>query len=141
MKKTCHQNPARPATRKPRCSSALSTAIFLIVSFSGCEQVLAKTYTVTAYCACKVCCGPNAKGITASGHHIRLKDRFVAADRSIPFGTKIIVPGYNHGRPVPVLDRGTKIKGDRLDVFFDSHSEAKKWGVRTVRVRVLSYKF
>ena len=112
----------------------------LALSFFCCEQALAKTYTVTAFCQCKKCCGPNARGITASGHKIRHGDRFVAADRSIPFNTMIVVPGYNHGRPVPVLDRGSKIKGNRLDVYFDNHSAAKKWGVKKLNIRIEKWK-
>jgi len=84
----------------------------------------------TAYCPCKICCGPKACGVTASGHKIRPGDKFVAADKSIPFGTLITVPGYNNGKPVPVLDRGGAIKGDHYDVFFPTHKEALKWGVR-----------
>ena len=90
---------------------------------------------VTAYCPCTECCGPNARGITASGRPVSANGgRFVAADRSIPFGTMLLVPGYNDGRPVEVLDRGGAIKGDHLDVFFPTHEEAKRWGVRRLAV-------
>src|SRR5687768_8021204 len=62
---------------------------------------------VTAYCACKKCCGPKARGITASGKRVTHNDgKFVAADTTIlPFNTKIIIPGYASNRPVEVLDR------------------------------------
>lgn len=106
-------------------------------------------YTVTAYCPCKVCCGRYADGITASGHKILPGDCFVAAPPEIPFGTWLIVPGYNDGWPVKVLDRGGVIKGKNLDVFFgvdpDSsrtctpHERALEWGRQTLRITKLNY--
>ena len=94
---------------------------------------------VTAYCPCKKCCGPKAQGITASGRHVSHNDgRFVAADtRILPFHTKLVIPGYAAGEPVPVLDRGGAIKGKKLDVFFDSHQTALQWGRRKVQVTVI----
>lgn len=98
----------------------------------------------TAYCPCKRCCGVwaekglNSKGerITASGHIIQPGDRFVAAPCEIPFGTMLRVPGYNDGRPVPVLDRGRLITGNHIDVFFNSHGDALKWGVQRLEVEI-----
>jgi 3D (Asp-Asp-Asp) domain-containing protein len=91
---------------------------------------------VTAYCWCKKCCGKHSDGITASGHRIRIGDTFVAADKKYSFGTEMIVPGYNDSKPVKVLDRGRVIKGDRLDVFFNSHRRAKLWGVKYLPVKI-----
>lgn len=92
---------------------------------------------VTAYCPCEKCCGKNSNRVTASGHKIRRGDRFVAAAERYPFGTEMIVPGYNKSEPVQVLDRGYSIKGNRVDVFFDSHREALDWGVKHLPVKVL----
>ncbi|MFN4241705.1 MAG: 3D domain-containing protein [Tepidisphaerales bacterium] len=93
---------------------------------------------VTAYCACTHCCGPNAQGITASGRPVSYnRGRFVAADtRLLPFYTKLSIPGYHGGELVPVLDRGGAIKGNKLDVYFDSHETARQWGRRWLPVRV-----
>ena len=90
---------------------------------------------VTAYCWCRKCCGKHSDGITANGHRIKIGDTFVAADKKYSFGTEMIVPGYNNSQPVKVLDRGRVIKGDRLDVFFNSHHRAKVWGVRYLPVK------
>ena len=94
---------------------------------------------VTAYCACKKCCGPRAQGVTASGRPVSHNGgRFVAADtRLLKFNTKLIVPGYADGAAVPVIDRGGAIKGTKLDVYFASHQEARQWGRRWVPVTVL----
>ena len=91
---------------------------------------------VTAYCPCPICCGKYAAGITANGHVIQQGDNFCAADRSYPFGTEIVIPGYNSSTPVKVIDRGGAIKGDRLDVFFASHQDALEWGVQYLDVKV-----
>ena len=94
---------------------------------------------VTAYCACTKCCGPRARGLTASGKPVSYNGgRFVAADtRLLKFNTKLLVPGYAGGRPVEVLDRGGAIKGNKLDVFFDSHQEARRWGRQWLVVTVV----
>jgi 3D (Asp-Asp-Asp) domain-containing protein len=91
---------------------------------------------VTAYCPCEKCCGKYSDGITACGHKIRPGDTFAAADKEYPFGTEMIIAGYNNGQPIKVLDRGGAIAGNRLDVFFHSHEEALKWGVRYISVKV-----
>lgn len=90
---------------------------------------------VTAYCPCEKCCGEFADGVTASGHKIKEGDRFVAADKSVPFRTMLLIPGYNDNKPVPVLDRGGAIKGARLDVFFNTHQEALNWGVKWLKIQ------
>jgi len=60
----------------------------------------------------------------------------VAADRKYHFGTEIVVPGYNDGKPIKVLDRGGAIRGNKLDVFFHSHKKAMQWGVKYIDVKV-----
>ena len=93
---------------------------------------------VTAYCPCTKCCGPEASGITASGATVSANhSRFVAADtRVLPFHSRLTIPGYDGGKPVPVLDRGGAIKGNRLDVYFPTHRQALQWGRQTLTVTV-----
>ena len=93
-----------------------------------------RTYKVTAYCPCEKCCGRFADGFTASGR--AAEGFFVAAPPDIPFGTLLSIPGYNDGIPVPVLDRGNAINGNKLDVFFPTHKEALEWGVKYLEVRI-----
>lgn len=93
---------------------------------------------VTAYCPCEKCCGRYADGITASGHKIQPNETFVAADKHYPFGTEMIVPGYNNNNPVKVLDRGGAIKDNRLDIFFPSHQQALNWGVKLIDIKILT---
>ncbi len=71
-------------------------------------------------------------GLTASG--TKAKVGTIAADTSLyPFGTIVYVPGYGYGR---VEDRGGAIKGQRMDLFFESHDDALQWGRQTKRVRI-----
>jgi 3D (Asp-Asp-Asp) domain-containing protein len=98
-----------------------------------------KRMLVTGYCPCRECCGRWSAGRrTACGQSVYSnRSRFVAADTDVlPFGWQVSVPGYHGGVPVPVLDRGSLIVGRRLDVFFLSHAEAKRWGVRSLEVTV-----
>ena len=81
-------------------------------------------------------CGDSSDGITACGYKIYQGDRFVAADKKYPFGTEMCIPGYKNGEVVKVLDRGGVIRGNRLDVFFNSHQEALEWGVRYLDVKI-----
>ena len=91
---------------------------------------------VTAYCPCSKCCGNSADGITASNHRIKAGDTFAAADRKYPFGTEMIIPGYDHGQQVEVLDRGGAITGNHIDVFFPTHEQALQWGVKYIDVSI-----
>jgi len=108
------------------------------------ENYVMKKMVVTGYCAdnCYICCGKWAKfGLNRKfPDGTRLKDGIkngaIAAPKSIRFGTKIAVPGYRHGKPVTVHDRGGAIKGNRLDLLFPTHREAKRWGRQTLEVRI-----
>ena len=113
-------------------------------SFARPAPFTVRRFRVTAYCPCRLCCGrwaslPMDKRTTASGESlpalIRAGERFVAADQGIPFGTMVWVPGYADGW-VPVLDRGGKIRGDRLDVFYPDHKTALRFGVRYISVKI-----
>lgn len=104
-----------------------------------------RVMVVTAYCACRTCCGPNARGITASGLPVTANGGlFVAAHRSIPLGAEVRIrkairgrrtlPAYAGGQFVPVLDRGSARVG--IDVFVPSHQEALRWGRERRRVEI-----
>jgi 3D (Asp-Asp-Asp) domain-containing protein len=96
---------------------------------------------VTAYSPDELSCGKWADGITASGYSVQTNGmKLAAADTSLlPFKSMITVPGYNGSRPIPVLDRGGKIKGHRLDVLYPTHQRALKWGIQWLDVDVWEY--
>lgn len=99
------------------------------------------TMVTTAYSPDERSCGPNADGTTASGKSVWTNGmKMVAADtRLLPFGTLVSVPGYYGGQPVPVLDRGGAIKGNRLDMLYPTHEIAVTWGRKTQKVTVWEY--
>ncbi|MFG0331615.1 MAG: 3D domain-containing protein [Phycisphaerales bacterium] len=95
----------------------------------------------TAYSPDARSCAPFDDGITASGYSVWTNGgKIIAADtRMFKFGSLISVPGYNGGRPTPVLDRGGRIKGSRLDLLYPTHEEAREWGVKWQVVTVWEY--
>ncbi len=59
----------------------------------------------------------------------------VAVDTSvISMGSRLYVEGYGYAR---ALDKGSAIKGNRIDVFMESKSQALSWGRRFVKVYLL----
>lgn len=110
------------------------------------------TMEVTAYCACKKCCGWKRNwlwrpvyssgplkgkrkkvGLCADGSKAAYGT--IAADTPYyRFGTRMFIPGYGRGS---VHDTGKAIKGaNRIDIFFPSHSQALRWGRRQLQVIV-----
>jgi 3D (Asp-Asp-Asp) domain-containing protein len=81
----------------------------------------------------------SVEGETASGKQTR-EGRTVAADpKVLPLGTKIEVSGAGSYDGVYVVqDAGRTIKGREIDIFIDAPAEAKQFGKKNVRVRVLS---
>ena len=140
--------------------SALILLLVGLVVVAGCStgikpprkaRVVEHHMEITAYCPCKQCCnwkrnwrgkaviasGPNKGkrkkvGITASGTEAR-RGTIAADTNRYPFGTIIYVPGYGYGR---VEDRGSAIKGEKLDLFFKDHRDANRWGRQRKTVKV-----
>ena len=89
------------------------------------------TFSATAYCGCASCCG-TAGGHTASGTTPKA-GRTIATDPSvIPLGSKVMIDGHVY----VAEDTGGAIGGQRVDIFFDSHSEALQFGRRSVEVSI-----
>ena len=100
-------------------------------------------FKITAYCPCEKCCGywatvrpadENGEPIvyTASGK-IAVQGVTVAADTSIlPFGTVLVIGGHEY----TVQDRGGMVKGNHVDIYFDSHEAAKEWGTQYMEIFV-----
>ena len=88
-------------------------------------------YKVTAYCPCSICCG-KTNGITASGTKATA-GRTIATDSKFAFGTKLSINGTTY----VVEDRGGAIKGNKIDLYFNTHAEALAWGVKYLPVQVV----
>lgn len=90
-------------------------------------------YVLTAYCPCPICCGvySNMTNPTTASGTTATAGRTIAADTSVlPFGTQVVIDGQVY----TVEDRGGAIKGNRIDVFFNSHQEAIEFGRRVATV-------
>ncbi|WP_409291567.1 3D domain-containing protein [Peribacillus sp. SCS-37] len=88
--------------------------------------------TATAYTAsCRGC-----SGITATGLNLKRNPnaKAISVDpRIIPLGTKVYVPGYGYA---VAADKGSAVKGHKIDVFISSKSKALQWGRKTVKIKV-----
>lgn len=97
------------------------------------------TFKVTAYCPCEKCCGKTEDdpwyGITATGTRAT-EGRTIAVDPDvIPYGTVLYFEGPDGLVSGFVAeDCGGAIKGNRIDLYFDSHEDALEWGVRELDV-------
>lgn len=86
--------------------------------------------TLTAYCACSECCGEWADGITASGVPVQ-EGVTVAVDPDvIPLGAWVEINGHQYHAE----DTGG-FCGNHVDIYFESHDEACKFGLQVEDVR------
>lgn len=91
------------------------------------------TFSSTAYCGCTICCGPNAKGITATGTRVKAGRTIAVDPKVIPLGSKVLV----NGKQYIAEDTGSAIKGNIVDVYFDDHNTALAWGRKNVDVQII----
>lgn len=60
----------------------------------------------------------------------------IAVDPSfIPMGSKVYVEGYGYA---VAADTGTAIKGNKIDLYFNSYQESCDWGLRKVNVTIIA---
>lgn len=99
------------------------------------EPIYLGNYRITAYCACKKCCGVWAEnrpnGIVKGAMGVELTPGYSVAS-PLAFGTKLYIEGYGD---VVVQDRTAswvveEYNGEIIDIYFDSHEEALNFGVR-----------
>lgn len=101
-------------------SASKSAAV--VASLAG-----ATAYNATAYCL---------NGRTASGSGVRRG--IIAADpRVLPLGTRVLITAGAWSGTYTVADTGGAIKGRKIDVWVPSSTEARRFGRRTVHIKVL----
>lgn len=94
-----------------------------------------KKFRVTAYCACRKCCGQWSDGYTATMTKAT-QGRTIAVDPNvISLGSTVIINGYSY----IAEDTGSAIKGDRIDIYFDNHQEAFEFGVQYLDCEVIGW--
>lgn len=87
------------------------------------------TYKTTAYCPCRHCCGK--WGTHTSSGTVPTANRTIAVDPDvIPYGSKVMI----RGNVYIAEDSGGGVDGNHIDIFFNSHREARKYGVQQVEV-------
>ncbi|MBS4174964.1 3D domain-containing protein [Bacillus sp. FJAT-49736] len=91
------------------------------------------TVTATAYTVnCKGCGGFTATGINLKKHP---DAKVISVDpKVIPLGTKVYVDGYGYAI---AADKGSSVKGNKIDVFYPTLKQAYKWGRKKVKVRII----
>ena len=101
-----------------------------------------KTYRVTAYCPCEICCGKwgknrpigkDGKPIVIGAMGVALTDGYSVAS-PMAFGTQVELEGIG---TVEVQDRTAKWIVDKhgediIDLYMTDHNEARKFGVKYI---------
>lgn len=105
------------------------------------EPKLLGEFVLTAYCPCGKCCGKwaenrvvdgDGKAVVVGSTGKRLfEGKSIAVDpKVIPYGTTVLIGG----KAYTADDCGGAIKGNRIDVFFESHDAALDFGRQTMLV-------
>lgn len=93
-------------------------------------------FKLTAYCPCSVCCDEWAtnrpNGIVYGAIGEELKEGYsIAVDPDvIPYRTEVII----NGNAYKAQDCGSGIKDNEIDVYFNNHNDALKFGVQYAEV-------
>lgn len=131
---------ARPSASvpdEPESSPVRVEAPEPITETAAPELIELGEFKTTAYCTCVKCCG-----IWSAEHTSRVGTDYVqrtksgtipTADRTvsvdpdvIPLGTVLIIDGHEY----IAEDTGSAVKGNVIDIYFDSHELAVEYGVQ-----------
>ena len=86
-------------------------------------------FKTTGYCPCNSC--SEGWGRHTSTGAIAAANHTIAVDpRVIPYGSKIMINGIIY----TAEDRGGGVKGNHIDIFFNTHGETRAYGTRNVEV-------
>ncbi len=90
---------------------------------------LAQSFIATAY---------SLKGLTACG--VPAGAGVVAADPNVlPLGSIVKIEAGKYSGLYRVLDKGSSIRGNRIDIYIPCQSEAKLFGRRNIHIEVVRY--
>ncbi|MED3563078.1 3D domain-containing protein [Bacillus xiapuensis] len=99
------------------------------------SQKVVKVFTVSASAYTVSCAGCSGKTYTGLNLKKNPNQKVISVDpRVIPLGSKVYVEGYGYAI---AADKGSAIKGKKIDVFMPSHKQAIQWGRKTVKVKIL----
>lgn len=98
-----------------------------------------ETFIISAYCKENYphICNDGDSTYTATGT-IVTAGRTIAIDPNyIPYGTRIEIEGVG----IRIAeDCGGAIKGNRIDLLFETHQQALEWGIQEREVKILKIK-
>lgn len=78
---------------------------------------------------------PNEGGAYAYNGE-RLRDGHIAADfKVLSLGTKVYIPQFN--KVFTVVDTGSAIRGNKIDIWMPTKKQCFEWGVRSIEIYVL----
>ena len=90
------------------------------------------SFRITGYCACRKC-SAGWGGRTSSGA-MAVSRRTVAVDpRVIPMGSRLLI----NGQVYVAEDVGGGVKGNHVDIYCDSHAQAKSFPFQSAQVFLL----
>lgn len=98
-------------------------------TIDGYEYTSAISVTATGYTPYDAGCS----GITATGT-VAKKGSIAVDPNIIPYGTELYIPGYGYGI---AEDCGGAIKGNKIDLCYETKNEAFSWGRRNVTIYIL----
>lgn len=98
-------------------------------------------FKVSAFCSCEKCCGkwsnnrPNGIVYGASGAELKPNHSIAVDTDIIPYGKSVFIDGIEY----VAEDCGGAIKGNRIDIYMDSHEAAVEFGVKNMMVYERKY--
>lgn len=91
-------------------------------------------FDLSFYCPCEKCVGKKKIVRTASGTKPKANYTIAVDTRIIPLGSILYIEGFGY---FIAQDTGSAIKGNRIDIFVDSHKQALKLGRKKANVYLL----
>lgn len=119
------------ASIEPVEIGTMAEPIIELVTEVTTEPIYLGEYKLTAYCSCKKCCGKWADDrgpeVVGAIGKVLTAGYSIAVDPSvIPYGSIVVIDNKEY----EAMDCGGAIKGNRIDIYFNSHEEALEFGVQ-----------
>ena len=90
------------------------------------------SFKTTAYCPCHACSEAGAPYLYR--YHCLFQSYGCCRSRVIPYGSKLLINGVVY----TAEDKGGAVRGNHIDIFFDTHGETRMYGTQSADVYLLS---